>query len=90
MKIVALEPLPRYRLQLSFTDGVKGTVDLSEKVGRGVFTIWNDPGVFEQVQIGEFGQAVWPGDIDLCPDNLYRMATGHLPAEFATREISHA
>jgi hypothetical protein len=91
MKITALKPLPKYRLQLSFADGATGIVDLSEKVGRGVFAIWKNPGVFEQVKIGEFGQPSWPGDVDLCPDTLYRMATGQLPVECAvTREVAHA
>jgi len=91
MKIDALKPMPNYRLWLRFTDGIEATVDLSDKVGRGVFAAWKDPKAFDQVQIGDFGQPLWPGDIDLCPDTLYRTATGHLPSEIsAPGEPAHA
>ena len=91
MRITALKPLAEYRLWVRFSDGTEGTVDLSEKVGRGVFGAWRDPNAFARVQIGEFGQPVWPGDIDLCADNLYRVVTGHLPANFSAKgEPAHA
>jgi len=44
---------------LAFDDGVSGVVDLSELVGRGVFALWDDRQVFEQVRIGSFGELVW-------------------------------
>ena len=52
--------LPGYRLELEFDDGVSGTVDLSEAVGKGVFALWRDPLAFDQVRIGSLISAVWP------------------------------
>jgi len=91
MKVTALRALPDYRLWLRFADGTEGTADLSGKVGHGVFSSWKDPKTFAQVQVGEFGQPIWPGDIDLCSDTLYRLVTGSLPAEFVVKgEPAHA
>lgn len=91
MKIKRLKALPDYRLQLEFVDGVAGLVNLSAKVGTGVFSVWQDQGIFAQARVGQSGQAEWPGDIDLCPDTLYLAVTGHLPAEFARKtEPAHA
>ena len=91
MKIKRLKALPRYRLQLEFADGVAGLVNLSAKVGTGVFAAWQDQEIFAQARVGENGQVEWPGDIDLCPDTLYLEVTGHLPAEFAGKvEPAHA
>ena len=91
MKVTALRPLPDYRLWLRFADGTEGTVNLSEKVGRGVFASWKDPKAFAQVEVGEFGQPVWPGDIDLCADSLYQTVTGSLPVQFSAKgEPAHA
>ena len=39
---VLVRPLPNYRIYLEFSDGVKGEVDLSYLVGKGVFQAWND------------------------------------------------
>jgi hypothetical protein len=38
-KVSEVKVLPGYRLQLEFDDGVSGTVDLSEAVGKVVFGI---------------------------------------------------
>ncbi len=51
-KISKVKVLPEYRLELEFDDGVSGTVDLSENVGKGVFGLWRDPLAFERVRIG--------------------------------------
>ena len=91
MRIKKLKALSDYRLQLEFADGVNGLVDLSTKVGTGVFAVWEDQGVFAQARVGPSGQVEWPGDVDLCADTLYLKITGHLPAEFSVQaEPTHA
>jgi hypothetical protein len=80
-RISKVKVLPRYRLHLEFDDGASGTVDLSEKVGKGVFAAWRDPFFFEQVAIGSAGELVWGDKIDLCPDALYLQVTGKKPED---------
>ncbi len=76
-RIVDAKALENYRLHLEFEDGVKGTVDLSEMVGRGVFSAWSDPDFFARVTVDpETRTVAWPGGIDLCPDQLYGDVTG--------------
>ena len=75
-RISKVKVLPEYRLELEFEDGVSGIVDLSEAVGKGVFALWRDPLVFEQVRIGSSGELVWGEQVDLCPDALYLKVTG--------------
>jgi len=93
MKITALKPLPDYRLWLRFDDGVEGTVNLSDKVGVGVFSLWNDSAVFDAVRVGEMGDAIWGDQVDLCPDALYLKVTGLKPADLypaAGSRVAHA
>jgi hypothetical protein len=80
-KISKVKVLPGYRLALQFEDGVSGTVDLSDEVGKGVFALWRDPLFFEQVAIGSAGELVWGEKIDLCPDALYLKITGKKPED---------
>jgi hypothetical protein len=91
-KILGVKPLEEYRLALEFNDGVSGTVDLSELVGKGVFGLWRDPGAFERVRIGSSGELVWDDQIDLCPDALYLKVTGQKPEDVfpSLRESAHA
>jgi hypothetical protein len=79
--IITVKVLPGYRLELEFDDGVRGVVDLSDDVGKGVFALWRDPLVFEQVRIGSSGELAWGDQIDLCPDALYLKVTGKKPED---------
>ena len=80
-KITKVKVLQGYSLELAFDDGVCAVVDLFELAGRGVFALWGDRHVFEQVRIGSFGELVWGDQIDLCPDSLYFRATGKKPED---------
>jgi Protein of unknown function (DUF2442) len=80
-RISKVKALPAYRLELEFDDGVSGTVDLSEAVGKGVFALWLDPFAFNRVRIGSSGELVWDDRVDLCPDALYLKVTGKKPED---------
>ena len=80
-KITNVEVLEDYRLELTFADGRRGTVDLSHLVGKGIFSLWNDYHAFREVRIGSSGELVWGEQIDLCPDALYLQATGQKPGD---------
>lgn len=90
---VKVKVLQEYRLELEFDDGVCGSVDLSDLVGRGIFAPWRDHRTFEQVQVGSSGKLVWGDQIDLCPDSLYLKVTGKKPEDIfpaLRREPAHA
>ena len=80
-KVTSVKSLQDYRLELTFDNGMIGTVDLSDLVGNGVFALWRDRRAFEQVQIGSSGELAWGDQIDLCPDALYLRMTGKKPEE---------
>lgn len=81
MRITKVKPLPGYRLEVGFVDGVCGVVDLSDYAGVGVFKAWLKPGCFEQVAITNDGALAWTGDLDLCPDAIYLRLTGKAPED---------
>jgi hypothetical protein len=71
--------LDGYCVELTFSDGVCGVVDLANRiVGRGgVFAPLEEPQFFRQASVdNELGTIVWPNGADFCPDLLYRWATG--------------
>ena len=80
-KPIEVRPRPGYKLYVRYGDGVEGEVDLSHLVGKGVFSLWNDPRAFENVTIGPHGEIRWTDEIDLCPDALYMEITGKSPEE---------
>jgi hypothetical protein len=70
LRIKKVVPLPEYRLRLTLSDGSVIERDVSKYLVGPVFdAIRTDPSVFAQVRV-DHGTAVWPGEVDLCPDVL--------------------
>ena len=75
-KVSEVTPLSGYKILIKYVDGVEGEVDLSHLAGRGVFKVWADRKVFDNVHVDKSGAIAWNEDIDLCPDALYLRLTG--------------
>jgi hypothetical protein len=93
MRIIEAKPASQFQVVLRFADGTRGTADLNHLAGRGVFRIWEAPGVFEQLSITAEGALQWPGEVDLCPDSLYLQVTGKSPIELfpvLNESVNHA
>lgn len=76
-RIAEVQARPAYRVWVRFEDGPEGEVDLSDLVGKGVFSAWEDSREFAKVYIDDTtGTLAWPGGIELAPDALYRDAAG--------------
>ena len=80
-RISEVTVLENYKLELVFSSGESGVVDLSDLVGKGIFALWLDYEKFREVQIGTTGELIWSDQLDLCPDSLYLRATGKRPED---------
>lgn len=70
--LISVVPLGKYKLNLTFDDGVNGIVDVSDMAGKGVFTAWEKDDHFSKVFIDkESGAIAWPGNIDIDTLNCY-------------------
>ena len=93
LKPTSVRALPNYRIEVEFSDGTKGPVDLSELVGKGVFEALKDEEIFAQVHLGPGRQIRWNGEIELCPDAIFLKLTGKTPEDLfpnLRREPTHA
>lgn len=89
----SVKALPNYHIQIRFSDGSEGAVDLSDLVGQGVFEAWKNPVFFKSVHLGTGRQIQWSEEIELDPDAVYMKLTGKTPEELFPRlkpEDSHA
>jgi len=75
-KIIAVKPLENYKIEVNYENGVKGRIDLSDIIGKGVFSAIKDTKEFKKVCIDPQTHTVcWPNGIDLCPDSIYMEIT---------------
>ena len=70
-KIIRAKALSNYRIEVEFSDGLKGVVDMSERLFGPVFTPLKDPALFRQLTVDEFGAVCWPSGADLAPDAIH-------------------
>ncbi len=84
-RLLAVKPLEGYRLWLIYENGIEGTINLSELVGKEVFTLWEDEERFKKVRIGDGGELVWNNEVDMCADAFYLQITGKHPEEVFVR-----
>jgi Protein of unknown function (DUF2442) len=77
------EARPGYRLFVEFEDGVKGLVDMSDKVGKGVFEYLKDESNFSKVYVSEHGSISWSDELEIDTLNVYLKLTHQTFAEYA-------
>ena len=81
LRPVEVEARDGYSLWVRFEDGVEGEIDLAPQAGRGVFKVWDEPGVFESVSIMPYRAIRWTEDAELCADAVYLELIGKEPEE---------
>jgi hypothetical protein len=70
-------------LDLTFADGLRGEVEVLDRMRGPVFVQATTVAGFAAVEVdAESGTVVWPGGADLAPDTLYdRVRTGAWPEQ---------
>lgn len=79
-KITQVTHAGDYRLELVFDDGLKSTVDFRQRVltRGGIWSPLHNIAYFKQARIDPNLQTIiWPNGVDICPDVLYGLASGH-------------
>lgn len=94
LRITGAEASGRAMLRITWSDGRVLTVRLTEPIQTfSVLEPLQDPAVFSQVQVGEWGfDVLWPGDIELSATTLYRLAmeqSGQAMPKNAFKEWMH-
>ena len=74
--VTKVVPKGELTLWVSFADGTSGTVKFLKKFLTGVFEPLKDPNFFKQVFVSD-GAVMWPGDVDIAPDAMYREIKEH-------------
>ena len=89
---IEVKPLKNYHLNIKFSDGVQGVIDLSEFAGKGVFVLWNDYSRFEKVKIGGSGELIWNEEVDMDGLAIYLKLTRKKPEDVLPklRQLNHA
>jgi hypothetical protein len=87
IQVTSATPSGGYCLQLTFSNGDKGEIDLSRHIQfLRVLAPLADPAFFHQVYV-DHGTICWPGDIDLDPIVIHHLTMG-LPIDLVHPELA--
>jgi hypothetical protein len=71
LEVTEVKYVSGYTLQLSFSDGAEGTVDLEDSLWGPVFEPLKDVAMFKQAFLSSILHTVaWPNDADFAPEYL--------------------
>lgn len=95
-RVCRLNVMPGHRLDLTFTNGERRIYDASPLLEWPAYKPLRNDALFGAARV-EYGSVCWPGDIDCCPDRLYRDSvaldsdyTKVTPAEVAALDAAEA
>jgi hypothetical protein len=76
--IISVKHIENYRLEITFEDGVSGTVDIGKMIPfTGIFSSLKDEKEFAKVFVNsDTGTIEWPNGADIDPVVLYSVVTG--------------
>lgn len=81
MKVSQVVSVGDYTIQVEFTDGVKGRVNLSDLVSTGIFTVLKDENQFAKVHSNGYTIA-WSEDLEIDAAAIYAEISGKDPATY--------
>lgn len=73
IKPVKAEALSKYKIFISFEDGISGEADLSDSAGKGIFKFWDEGNNFQNVFINpETYGIAWSEELEIDPETVYK------------------
>jgi Protein of unknown function (DUF2442) len=74
LRILGAKVRGPHQLELSFSDGARGVVDVEPLLSGPVFELLRDPGYFSGVALDPVcGTVVWPNGADFAPEALHAL-----------------
>ena len=73
-RVTAVRALPTYRLEIEFSDGVRGVLDYEDRLFGPMMEPLRDPARFARPSdagIDEWSVICWPNGADLAPDAIH-------------------
>ena len=71
--VTKAKPLGGYRVWLEFNDGLRGEIDLEDRLFGPVFEPLKDPTYFGRLEVNaDLDTIVWPNGADFAPEFLHQ------------------
>jgi hypothetical protein len=89
MKIISVKPLPDFKLQIAFDDGVSGRIDLKEYVRYGIFSVLQNEDSFKNAYTNGYSIA-WSEDLEIDALAVYAEILNKEPKDILAADLKYA
>lgn len=89
MKVTNVKPLDGYKMEVAFSDGVSGIIDLNDLVQKGIFRQLKDENVFRNVYT-DGSSIAWSEELEIDAEHIYAQIQNEDPAELLHTPSYHA
>ena len=89
MKVSDVTYLKDYTVSITFDDGIIGTIDLSDLVNQGIFSVLKNKELFSKIHTTGYSIG-WSEELEIDVAEIYSEISGKSPTEFFNTNISHA
>lgn len=89
MKVIGVSPLPDYKLQVTFDDGVSGIVDLKDFIKNGIFSVLQNEDSFNKVHATGYSVA-WSDELEIDALVIYAELLNKKPEDIFSTNLNYA
>ena len=89
MKVISVNPLHDYKLQVTFDDGVSGVVDLKNFIKNGIFSILQNEELFKKVFSNGYSIA-WSDELEIDALTVYAEILNKEPEDILAANFNYA
>jgi hypothetical protein len=89
MEIISVKPMPDFKLQVTFDDGVCGVIDLKEYIKHGIFSVLQTRDLFDKVYTNGYAIA-WNEDLEIDALAIYAEILNKDPNDILSADLKYA
>ena len=89
MKVISVNPLQDYQLQVTFDDGVSGVIALKSFIEKGIFSVLQNEDSFSKVYTNGYSIA-WSDELEIDSLTVYAEILNKEPADILTENLKYA
>jgi len=89
MKVISVNPLHDYKLQVTFDDGVSGIIDLKNFIENGIFSILQNEELFKKVFSNGYSIA-WSDELEIDALTVYAELLNKEPEDILAVNFNYA
>ena len=89
MKVVSVNPLSGYKLQVTFDDGVSGVIDLKNFIKNGIFSVLQNEDLFNKANSTGYSIA-WNEELEIDSLTVYAEILNKDPEDILAENFKYA